>query len=124
MAPPSPLTAMANRPKQPPDALSALAERYLDLCQQHMTALASDHRLAETLRLWHHWWRAAGRPAERDHGPGDEFGADRPAAGLSPRRPAAAGPASGDGGGDLDELRRRLRQLEDRLAALERDSHR
>ena len=67
MAPPSPLTAMANRPKQPPDALSALAERYLDLCQQHMTALASDHRLAETLPLWHHWWWAAGRPAERDN---------------------------------------------------------
>jgi hypothetical protein len=124
---------------------AVLAERFLDLWQDQIAALATDPDVAEQVaRLWSQWligptaWRppvadsppsarAATRPAKpaRHHDAAAQA-ADREApvetAGEAPRAaPAAAAP--GHGGADVGHLLARLSTLEKRLAALERPAH-
>jgi hypothetical protein len=119
---------------------AALAERFLDLWQDQLAAVATDPDLAELVaRLWSQWlvgpaaWRpppaaaparpSAARPARPREAPrhhdttGQAGGAETPGT-----APAAA--ASGDRGADVGDLLARIGTLEKRLAALERTPHR
>ncbi|MCM0020362.1 MAG: hypothetical protein NBV67_10245 [Tagaea sp.] len=118
-----------------PPSLDELAKKYLDLWQDQMTALAADPETARlmgrSLQLWASagpagWqsiWQAAadglkGHPGTVfDHAAFSAFFQQQPAAGQA-RGPAPAGPASGRGGDDVAELRRRLAELETRVAGL------
>ncbi len=128
--------------------LDELAERYLDLWQDQMTALASDPEFAEVMNrllassaaampdlaaAWAKWPAAMaglgaggrtqdGKAAEQtDGGPGTARtgGKGRTRAAKRSPRAKAAAVAPGDRGADLVELARRLAALEDRVAALE-----
>ncbi|MFM7344202.1 MAG: hypothetical protein ACKO1J_02390 [Tagaea sp.] len=116
-----------------PPSLDELAKRYLDLWQDQMSALAADPETARlmgrSLQLWASagpagWqaiWQAAadglkGQPGTMfDHAAFAPFFQQQ-----APQadRPKAAGSASGDGGGGVAELRRRLAELETRVAGL------
>jgi len=91
---------------------AALARRWLDLWEDELAAFATDPGLASQLAgLLAAFARfaPAGRADSGDGGPAP-----------SPPRPTAAGPASGDGAGGLDQLALRLDAIERRLARLER----
>jgi hypothetical protein len=112
-----------------PPSLDDLAKRYLDLWQDQMTAMAADPETARlmgrTLQLWAGagpagWqaiWQAAADGLKGRQGTAFDHGAF---ASFFPQTPgpAPAGPASGHGGGDVAELRRRLAELETRIAGL------
>jgi hypothetical protein len=86
--------------------LKALAERYLDLWEQQVTAMTTDPALAEALARWL-------APLQRNMAArGDERSASR--------RSAPAGASSRPRDSGDDELARRLGRIERRLAALER----
>jgi hypothetical protein len=92
---------------EPPD-LEDLARRYLDLWQQQMTQAAADPELAETIRrLFGPWWGAAAAG----------FPAQETSSATSGTAPARA--PSRDRGDQLDDLARRLADVEKRLAAVE-----
>ncbi|MBV8167272.1 MAG: hypothetical protein JO021_10795 [Alphaproteobacteria bacterium] len=113
-----------------------LADRFLDLWQDQLAAVATDPDLAETVaRLWSQWlvgpaaaWRtpttdmpakpAARAPRQRaaDGRPPESRPDAKPETPGAP--PAAA--ASGDHGPDVGDLLARIGTLEKRLAALER----
>ncbi|MCZ8122125.1 MAG: hypothetical protein ACKOEE_15085 [Tagaea sp.] len=116
-----------------PPSLDELAKRYLDLWQDQITALAADPETARlmgrSLQLWAGagpagWqgiWQAAADGLKGQQGNVFDHGAfaqffKQPAGQAGGA--AAAGPASGNGGGDVAELRRRLAELETRVAGL------
>ena len=99
-----------------------LAERYLALWTQYLTALLANPRAMETLKRWMEF---AGRFSYPESGATQAGGAPFPAwppffgpFGAPPPSPTAdVSPARGDA---LAELTRRVDALERRLAALER----
>ncbi len=128
--------------------LNELAERYLDLWQDQMSALASDPEFAEVMNrllasstaampdlaaAWTAWpamMAELGAGGQTKDGKGGEQTEAAPGVppsgrkgagrgGKSPSRSEAAAVASGDRGTDMVELARRLAALEDRVAALE-----
>jgi hypothetical protein len=131
---PKPSAAAAPEHETEPGDPAALAERFLDLWQDQLAAIATDPDLAELVaRLWGQWlvgpaaWRTPAaetpaRPAARartraakaaDEKRPDPAGAEAPGA-------AAAAAAPRDHGPDVGDLLARLGTLEKRLAALER----
>jgi hypothetical protein len=104
-----------------------LADRFLDLWQDQLAAIATDPELAEMVaRMWSQWlvgpaaWRspmtdAPAKPAARAP-------RQRAADGARTETPwaAPAAAASRDHGPDVGDLLARLGTLEKRLAALER----
>jgi hypothetical protein len=121
--------------------IDELAERYLDLWQDQLSALADDPDFAETMtRLmgssaaampgaaaWAAWPAALaglvpGAAGERaGDGKDEEQAAGKAGSGpgAAPAGAQTAAAAPGAGGADLVELARRLAALEDRVAALE-----
>jgi len=107
--------------------LDALAERYLDLCQDQLSALSADPAIAEMLaRLIRETmaaqsaqgsWANRAAPAGRDSD-GRAGYSDRDTAAPGDGA-AAAGVASGARQHDLDELARRIDELQEQLDALE-----
>jgi hypothetical protein len=113
---------------EPPD-LDALARRYLDLWQDQVTAMAGDPQLAaafarmfesaasvmpmQWLGVWLQAAQAAMRAGVAGGDDGGRFATDAKAGA------AAAAAASGHRGGDVAGLRRRLADLEARVARLE-----
>jgi hypothetical protein len=101
----------------PPD-LASLAERYLDLWQEQVAALANDPALAAAMAGLLRVFDAAARLADRGRqGAGGELGTADAAA--APGGTAAAAAASRGSQPDHAELARRLAECEARLAALE-----
>jgi hypothetical protein len=119
--------------------IDELAERYLDLWQDQLSALAGDPEFAEMMtRLmgssaaampgtaaWAAWPAALaglvpGAAGERaGDGKDEEQAAGTAGAGTGPSGTKAAAAAPGAGGADLVELARRLAALEERVATLE-----
>jgi hypothetical protein len=102
--------------------LAALARRYIDLWQDQLTAMAADPALAEsTARLLQALVPVGWPPQQRPQD--DDASIFSAATGFakpgSKTGPKAAGAASGQRDGRVDELTRRLAALEKRLAALE-----
>jgi hypothetical protein len=113
-----------------------LADRFLDLWQDQLAAVATDPDLAETVaRLWSQWlvgpaaaWRtpmtdapakpAARAPRQRAADGRPPESQPEPRAETPGAAPAAA--ASRDHGPDVGDLLARIGTLEKRLAALER----
>jgi hypothetical protein len=93
-----------------------LAERYLALWSQYLTALLADPRAMETLKRWMAFTGQFAYPASGTAQPGAApFPAWPPFFGpFAPPPPSAAG--DGDG---VAALARRVDELERRLAALE-----
>ena len=89
---------------------AALARRWLDLWEDELAAFATDPGLAGQLAGLLAAFARFAPTGRADGGDG---------APASPPRPTAAGPASGDGAGGLDQLARRLDALERRLARIE-----
>ena len=81
-----------------------LARRFLDLWQTQVTALAEDPEFAALMQRWIALWMA---------GSWNES--------VAPGPPTAAAP-SRTGASDLDDLTCRIRDIERRLDALERNS--
>jgi hypothetical protein len=112
-----------------PPSLDELAKRYLDLWQDQMTALAADPETARlmgrSLQLWASagpagWqgiWQAAADGLKGHPGTVFDHAAFAPFFKQADGT-ASAGSASGNGGGDVAELRRRLAELETRVAGL------
>ncbi|WP_185961452.1 hypothetical protein [Telmatospirillum sp. J64-1] len=111
--------------------IRALAQRYLDLWQDQMTALAADPALADamakTLGLMGQSAalaaargagmgvpRAAKTPEDKERSTAAGTGGAKPEAGAPPAAAASAGPDR-----DPDELARRVAELEQRVARLE-----
>jgi hypothetical protein len=106
---------------EPPD-YEQLAKRYLDLWQDQLAAAAGDPKLAREMA------RLASLMKQSPFGwMADQFGAD---AGAEPNRsaddrseatggPASAGTSPAGSADDLDDLARRVAELEARVAALE-----
>ncbi|MEE9140256.1 MAG: hypothetical protein V3U18_05710 [Alphaproteobacteria bacterium] len=122
---------------EPPD-LETLSRRFLDLWQDQMTAMANDPALAEVMTrlvgMAPPGMAASIPPAIGGASGGAKEGADptseaqregdTPAVSgrrksKPPSRAAAASASSGGGGIDLDELARRLADVESRLDRLE-----
>ena len=126
--------------------LDELAERYLDLWQDQMSALAGDPAFAEAMNrlmaaagtagsgmtaAWAAWpammagLMPAGTGERAVDGKGEQSG-DLKTENDSTRsaRTAAAATASGHSGPDLDEFARRLADLEERVAELESGARR
>jgi hypothetical protein len=111
---------------EPPE-IEKLAEQFFALWQQQLAAVAADDTLAETtMRLagmFSAGAAAMGNVAEYARKSGgigpDDQPADSGKSGAGAARPAAGDAASLDHGGELDELRRRVADLEERLARLE-----
>ena len=121
-------------PKDP----SALAKRFIDLWQDQIGAVAGDPEYRDTLQRWMHQWSASAftspvtpfgqRPPSSDtERMDDEKGQPRPRKRDTVTREntvtpetgtETASPASGDRDHELDELTRRVRELEERLASL------
>ena len=94
----------------------ALARRYLELWQDYVTAVLADLREPELLLRW----IAACSALAADRAPSDPATVEHV---LRPRPPpGAASPTgtSGERGDVVADLARRLADVEDRLAALER----
>src|SRR6185437_7599200 len=96
-----------NKERDPdqPD-LAALAKRFMDLCQEQISAQAADPELAESIGRF----MQAMPPGTMPFWPGYGSGAARASS------PAAA---PRQRGGGMDELASRLRAVEERLARLE-----
>ena len=124
-----------------PPSIDDLAKRYLDLWQDQIAAVAADPDMAHTLGRYAQIWAAMGPAglagiwaAAADglkggnlnetgqaanvfaHGAFKDFFAQPPAASAA-RGPAPAGAARDDRGDELAQLRRRIAELEARLAA-------
>jgi hypothetical protein len=133
MADPSHPKSRRRTAKPPPDRgdLAQLADRFLDLWQDQLSAVATDPDLAELVaRLWTQWlvgpgaWRppmAAPAPAPPSAAPAAEPAA-APAHDPRTEAPGAAAAAAPprDHRADLRDLVARLGALEQRLAAVER----
>ena len=114
-------------PKQPD--LERLANAYLDLWQDQMTAMAADPILTETMsRLFALTAVGAGPASSQEAEQSRDAhrkNSEQPGNGAEPATEAgaeAAAPAPDDGGHDLGELARRIAAIEKRLAALESGS--
>lgn len=117
------------------EELQALARKLLDLWQDHISALAQDPTLmAQALKLMSAYapfpWLQPGPaptggtgfapfPNQFAGGPFPGFPFGVPAGPAPGAPPAAAAPDAGDGA--VGELRRRVAELEGRLAELERE---
>ncbi|GIK98917.1 MAG: hypothetical protein BroJett029_31260 [Alphaproteobacteria bacterium] len=105
--------------------LAALAERYLDLWQEQMAAMAGESGLVEAMtrlaaQTGAAFTAAVSDAARRGRDAAGGGGLDGAATGSGNADRAAAGPApSGNGDGELDRLRRHVAALEERLARLE-----
>lgn len=95
-----------------------LAERYLALWTQYLTALMADPRAMETLKRWMAFTGQFAYPASA---------APQPGAAPFPAWPpffgpfGAPAPSSATGGDGIAALTRRVDELERRLAALENE---
>jgi hypothetical protein len=123
---------------------AGLARRFIDLWQDQLSAMARDGQSNEVLQQWSRFWVAAGAPPGSMTSPGGLPSGDEPTAeataAASPTKgtetretsardptsdrlpsvgPKTAGAPSGHGDVELDELTRRVRELEARLAAME-----
>lgn len=100
-----------------------IAEQFLDLWQQQLAAVATDDTVADTIQqLTRAFFAGVMPPAPAgDHESGDRIPeADADDAKDSAEDRAASGGAAPVAGGDeLVELRRRVAELEERLARLE-----
>ncbi|WP_232314986.1 hypothetical protein [Oceanibaculum pacificum] len=94
-----------------------LAERFLDLWQDQINALATDPELARSLQPMLHLWAETMNAMSRGGVPPMPF--PFMAGATHATGPAPTEPASDGRGGNLDELRDRIAVLEERLAALE-----
>ena len=108
------MTGDAEVPETPKGVdLRALAADWVTIVQSELAAMAADREAQETaqalLAVWAGAMAAAMRAAPREPGATG-------AAATTGAAPAAA--ASDAGGAELDELRRRVHELEARLAAL------
>jgi len=114
-----------------PPNLDELAKRYLDLWQDQIAAVSADPDVARTLGRYAQLWAtlgpagiagiwAAAAEGLKGAGPGANVFADGPFADFfrnaAAHGSAPAGPARGDRGDDMAELRRRLAVLEERVA--------
>ena len=108
-----------------------LARRFVDLWQDQMTAVLRDPEFGDVATRWWRYWMKAGftppvgpvsapAPAQDDEGPDHDGHAARPTVAQS-AWPSASAAASRDRDADMDKLARRVRELEERLAALESD---
>ena len=125
---------MSNQ-KDPAD----LARRFIDLWQDQLSAMARDGQSSEALQQWLCPWMAAGFPPGSMTPPGGWPSGDEPTAAASPTKgtetpeSSSRGPASvrgsvvgaktaaapsGYGDVELDELTRRVRELEAWLVAM------
>jgi hypothetical protein len=122
----------ADKDDEPP-SLEALAQRYLDLWQDQLAALAADPEtsrlMGRSLQLWAGagpagWqaiWQAAADGLKGQQGHSFDHGAfaeffKQPSGPAQTRGAAPAGAASGHGDDDVAKLRRRLAELEARVA--------
>ena len=109
----------------------ALARRFIDLWQDQLGAVSRDTELNAAMQRWLWYWMNADVAAKStvaqppgpvtrpdDPGPGGGVGPDGEQS--EPPGTQAVGVASGDRDADLDELARRVRELEEQLASLER----
>ena len=94
-----------------------LARRYMDLCQEHLNTLAGNqdttHLRAQTLAMMTSGAQAFANAPGASFGPTQEGGDDR-----FPDRPPSTAASNDDSGPNLDELRRRIAALEERVAEL------
>ena len=103
--------------------LDDLAEAWITLWQNELTALAADPEIAAAWRqafgLGTAWWGAAqAAPREPGGKPTDQSAAAPGAA--APGAAPGSGPGDALGGADAARLRIRIEELERRLATLER----
>jgi hypothetical protein len=118
---------------EPPD-LDSLARRFLDLWQDQMTAMTADPEMAELMGrlmamtapgmaafmpLAKGKGTGEGGPTDEDQREGDTTTLSKRGKRKTPPGAAAAPVPSGGDGLDLDELARRLADVESRLARLE-----
>ena len=103
-----------------------LSRRFVDLWQEQLTALSRDPETSDAAARWWRYWLNMGvapdRAASGQAPDGDNETSDQPATAeptAKPARPSASASVSGDRDADMDKLARRVRELEERLAALE-----
>jgi hypothetical protein len=110
-----------------PTEIEKLADQFIALWQQQLAAVAADDTLAETtMRMAHMFTAGAAAAGAAAETPEKDGGLDRndEAAGSTgdDRRPTGAktgGDAPVDDSGELEQLSRRVAELEERLARLE-----
>ena len=103
-------------PKTPD--MEDLAQRYMDLWQEHLNTLASDQDttkvMAQTMAMMSSSAQAFAHVASASAWPIRESEND-----CTPDRPPSTAPSDSDAGPDVAELHRRLAALEERVAELE-----
>jgi hypothetical protein len=114
-----------------PADIEKLAEQFIALWQQQLAAVAADDTLAETTMRMAHMFTAGtaamggkvSNPQKSAQNSGnsnsDDHEPDSAGSGTRAARPEAGGNAPVVDGSELDELRRRVDELEKRLAELE-----
>ena len=110
-----------------PPEMEKLAEQFFALWQQQLAAVAADDTLAETTMqlagMFSAGAAAMGNAAEFARNSGemnlDGEAADSGGTDAGSARAEAGGAASVDHGGELEQLRKRVAELEERLARLE-----
>ena len=122
-----------------PGEIEKLAEQFIALWQQQLAAVAADDTLAETTMRMAHMFTAGAaamgdvagnsqQSSQKSDGKSQENSGisnpneqapDSAGDGRRAPRPEALGDAPVADGGELDELRRRVDELEERLARLE-----
>ncbi len=110
-----------------PTEIEKLADQFIALWQQQLAAVAADDTLAETTMRMAHMFSAgaaamgaaAETPGESgDFDPNDQA-TDSTGGDHRPAGSKAGGDAPVDDGGELEQLRGRMAELEERLARLE-----
>jgi hypothetical protein len=119
-----PILVAMSAPKGPENKdAEELAERFLALWSEYLTALLADPKLAEPARQWFDLAMGAVHKAGQNaaqHEPGAASPASARSAASRPAADAAAAAgAPGERDAALGELTRRLDELNERVAALE-----
>jgi hypothetical protein len=99
-----------------------LAEDWVALWQSELTAMAADRELRESWAALVTLWAGTATSALAAYRAAHESG--RAAVTPQPARPAPAAPASEPGLDEIERLNRRIAELEQRLAAFERERDR